>query len=187
MTKQGGTETETESRARVGVGVGFAEASAVAFNGALHLAPYLHVLPADLLAFKPLLAKPGVRERFEADDYVTLLRRLRRDAGTDQPLSERRLDVALWVLGSVADARRASRAGKHSDDDWGDAHDPLPVPDERGVLADASALRFNDAPWIQPPDGTLCATRSSRGPPRWRRGWRRCERRCCTKPPKTSG
>ena len=49
-----------------------------------------------------------VRERFDADDYVTLLRRLRRDAGTDQPLSERRLDVALWVLGSVADARRAS-------------------------------------------------------------------------------
>ena len=118
VTKQGGTETETESRARVvWVGVGFAEASAVAFNGALHLAPYLHVLPADLLAFKPLLAKLGVRERFEADDYVTLLRRLRRDAGTDQPLSERRLDVALWVLGSVADARRASRAGKHSDDD----------------------------------------------------------------------
>ena len=29
---------------------------------ALHLAPYLHVLPADLLAFKPLLAKLGVRD-----------------------------------------------------------------------------------------------------------------------------
>jgi sacsin len=149
----------------VWVGVGFAEANAVAFDGALHLAPYLHVLPADLLSFKPLLAKLGVRERFEADDYVTLLFRLKADAGTETPLTERRLDVALWVLGALADFKTADgdertenktrRVSETRQRDF--LLSDLPVPDERGVLANASCLRFNDAPWMRPPAGTrLC-------------------------------
>ena len=149
----------------VWVGVGFAKAREVAFHGALHLTPYLHVLPADLLAFKPLLTRLGVRERFEADDYVALLRRLKRDAGTEQPLTARRLDVALWVLGSVADARNEREAKRTPSSVTTNAERRaertpdvcLPVPDENGVLVDASALRFNDAPWISPPSGTrLC-------------------------------
>jgi hypothetical protein len=38
--------------------------------GALDLAPYLHVLPADLTCFRPLLTALGVRDAFTADDYV---------------------------------------------------------------------------------------------------------------------
>jgi sacsin len=178
----------------VWVGVGFAEANAVAFDGALHLAPYLHVLPADLLSFKPLLAKLGVRERFEADDYVTLLFRLKADAGTETPLTERRLDVALWVLGALADFRTADgdernenrrRVSETRQRDF--LLSDLPVPDERGVLANASSCDSTTRPGCAPPPELGCATRSSLARPRKPRGWRRCGWRCCTKPPRTSG
>ena len=164
----------------VWVGVGFASTDHVAFAGALHLSPYLHVVPADLLPFKLLLTKLGVRERFCADDYVSLLRLLRKDAGTSHPLSEQRLDMALWVLGAIADRPEGKWMGGMMDGmaigmangiaatenqppgdldslDSNDGTKDLPVPDSSGVLRTSTSLRFNDAPWLPSPDGVNLA------------------------------
>lgn len=54
----------------VWVGEGFAPPAKVAFEGPLVLAPYLHVLPADLHCFRGLLGRLGVRQAFEPEDFV---------------------------------------------------------------------------------------------------------------------
>ena len=162
VTKQGGEgtipATETNEKALYGtntkppfvwVGVGFADATRVAFAGALHLSPYLHVVPADLLPFKPLLSKLGVRDFFGSDDYVELLQLLRDDAGDSHPLSQNRLDMALWVLGSIAD--RPGGGWRETTKDENEKG--LPIPDVNGVLTSSKELRFNDAPWLPSPDG----------------------------------
>ena len=131
----------------VWVGTGFARATAVAFAGALDLAPYLHVLPADLTCFRPLLTALGVRDAFGVDDYRGLLHRLADDQGRT-PLDASRLDLALWVLGALADC--CSRSPE-------EVNGSLPVPDVAGALAPASELRFNDAPWMAAPEGVRLA------------------------------
>ena len=84
----------------------------MAFTGALDLSPYLRVLPADLTCFRPLLSALGVRETFAPRDYVGVMRRLASDhekeggeggEGGGAPVRGKALDVALWVLGALAD------------------------------------------------------------------------------------
>ena len=143
--------------AAVWVGVGFARADAVAVSGALDLAPYLHVLPADLTCFRPLLASMGVRDAFGAREYAGLMRRLAKDAGP-RPLDPSRLDLALWVLGTLADHPPASWRGSESESESTRECEPaLPAPDADGALAPATALRYNDAPWLAAPDGVRLA------------------------------
>ena len=137
----------------VWVGTGFARAESVAFSGALDLKPYLHVLPADLTCFRPLLTALGVRDAFGASDYVRLLRGLADDAG-GVGLDGSRLDLALWVLGTLADYPPATlRAALVNEDDASGLGGSLPVPDASGALVQASEVRFNDAPWLAAPEG----------------------------------
>jgi sacsin len=145
----------------VWVGTGFARAAAVAFAGALDLAPYLHVLPADLTCFRPLLTALGVRDAFSAEDYVGLLHRLAADEGRSA-LDASRLDLALWVLGTLADCppgawRGAGLSSSIRGNDSPEGSHSLPVPDAAGVLTPAAELRFNDAPWLAAPDGVRLA------------------------------
>ena len=139
-------ERKARTRAVVWVGTGFARVDAVAFAGALDLAPYLHVLPADLTCFRPLLTALGVRDAFAPRDYVGLLRRLALDRGAT-PLDARALDLSLWVLGVLADRPHAQWTGEIERDG------ALPVPDVGGVLRGADDVRFNDAPWLHAPEG----------------------------------
>ena len=55
----------------------------------------------DLTCFRPLLTALGVRDAFGARDYVGLLHRLSADVGA-APLDAPRLELALWVLGTLA-------------------------------------------------------------------------------------
>ena len=155
----------------------------MAFTGALDLSPYLRVLPADLTCFRPLLSALGVRETFAPRDYVGVMRRLASDhekeggeggEGGGAPVRGKALDVALWVLGALADGPRREWADASYDDDDEDevpndassskkkkkgdfgfrASTDLPAPDAEGVLRPVSALRFHDAPWLAPPPGT---------------------------------
>ena len=181
------TEPETSPNKNkpriVWVGTGFARVDEVAFTGALDLSPYLRVLPADLTCFRPLLSALGVRETFAPRDYVGVMRRLASDhekeggeggEGGGAPVRGKALDVALWVLGALADGPRREWADASYDDDEeeevpndasssskkkkGDfgfrASTDLPAPDAEGVLRPVSALRFHDAPWLAPPPGT---------------------------------
>lgn len=145
----------------VWVGTGFARARSVAFSGALDLKPYLHVLPADLTCFRPLLTALGVRDAFGAGDYVRLLRGLTKDTGGGR-LDSNQLELALWVLGTLADyppatLRVALESSSDGSNDAGESNGSLPVPDASGTLVPASDVRFNDAPWLAAPEGVRLA------------------------------
>ena len=145
----------------VWVGTGFARARSVAFSGALDLKPYLHVLPADLTCFRPLLTALGVRDAFGAGDYVRLLRGLTKDTGGGR-LDSNQLELALWVLGTLADyppatLRVALESSSDDSNDAGESNGSLPVPDASGTLVPASDVRFNDAPWLAAPEGVRLA------------------------------
>jgi sacsin len=121
------------------VGAGFAAPSDVAFTGPLNLAPYLHVLPADLVCFRSVLTVLGVRNAFGPSDYVNVLSRLAADAG-DAALTPSQLELSVWLLQQLlAEAWRPPQ----------DA--PIFVPGADGVLRPASALTHNDAPWLGAP------------------------------------
>eukprot|EP00959_Pyramimonas_sp_CCMP1952_P260456 5446057-Pyramimonas_sp.AAC.1 len=66
MRKNGLIFSVLEGSAWVWVGSGFAPPAAVAFQGSLSLAPYLSVVPADLVCFRGLLTELGVRDSFGA-------------------------------------------------------------------------------------------------------------------------
>lgn len=91
----------------------------MALRGSLSLAPYLHVVPADLVCFQELFRALGVRDAFGARDYVHLLRTLHEDSavggreeggggeaeardGAGQPLTPQQLELALWVVQQLA-------------------------------------------------------------------------------------
>jgi sacsin len=121
------------------VGAGFAPPADVAFTGPLNLAPYLHVLPADLVCFRGVLTVLGVRDAFGPADYTNVLTRLAADAG-DAALTPQQLELSVWLLQQLlAEA-------------WRPPHDaPLYAPGADGVLRPASALTHNDAPWLGAP------------------------------------
>ena len=126
-------------------GAGFAPPTDVAFTGLVTLAPYLHVLPADLACFRSLLSVLGVRDAFGPDDFRTVLRRLAADVG-DSPLDASQLTMAVWILQRLAEAGAASTPA---------AAESMYVPDTAGVLRLASSVAFNDAPWLGTPDADV--------------------------------
>ena len=120
------------------VGTGFARRNPPPFRAD---PTYLHVLPADLTRFRPLLTALGVRDAFGASDYVRPLRGLADDAG-GVGLDGSRL---IWRSGcstlriTPATPRRAGERGRRG------PRRSLPVPDASGALVQASEVRFNDA------------------------------------------
>jgi sacsin len=86
----------------VWVGSGFAPPAAVAFQGSLSLAPYLHVVPADLVCFKQLFTALGVREAFGATEYIDVLQIVYTEFNP-QPLDAAPLALALWMVQQLAD------------------------------------------------------------------------------------
>jgi sacsin len=125
----------------VWVGGEFAAPAATAFNSPLNLAPHLHAVPADLRCFHTLLRKLGVRDRFEASQYLDVLVVL---AGRiDGALESASLQMALAIAQQLAAPE----------------HMPLPqrvifLPDQSGVLTSAHELMYDDAPWLMDGAGT---------------------------------
>ena len=137
-------ETLREARS-IWTGAGFAQPRDVAFLGPVTLAPYLHVLPADLACFRGLLSALGVRDAFGPLDFRHVLRRLAADVG-DTTLGDSQLTMAVWILQQLADS--GASAGAQDDAD-------MYVPDAAGVLRPASGVAFNDAPWLGAPDPSV--------------------------------
>ncbi|GLI60510.1 hypothetical protein VaNZ11_002673 [Volvox africanus] len=139
----------------VWVGNGFAPAGKVAFKGSLDLSPWLYVMPAELAPFKDLLLSYGAADGFSAVQYCSVLQDMAEatgvtaqllDASGDgstavapspppQPLTEVQLGQVVAVAQALADLTLPGGA-------------TIYLPDERGVLARAGDLAFNDAPWL---------------------------------------
>ncbi|EFJ44918.1 hypothetical protein VOLCADRAFT_118510 [Volvox carteri f. nagariensis] len=146
----------------VWVGNGFAPAGKVAFKGSLDLSPWLYVMPAELAPFKDLLLSYGAADGFSAVQYCSVLQDMAEATGAvgsasvsaataaaaassspalppppppPQPLMEVQLGQVVAVAQALADLTLPAGA-------------IIYLPDERGVLARAGDLAFNDAPWL---------------------------------------
>jgi sacsin len=129
------------NRRCIWVGAGFARPSTVALTGPLNLAPYLHVLPADLISFRGVLSALGVRDAFDCADFASVLQSLADDNGV-AALSPPQLELAVWLLQQLAPSPPLG---------------PIWVPGADAVMRQATALTHNDAPWqAAPPDVILC-------------------------------
>ena len=122
------------------IGDRFVPPDALAFESPVKYHPYLYAVPSELSEYKSLLFKLGVRQTFDAMDYLNVLRRLQGDAKGEQ-LSAEQLSFVLCVLEAFVDCYPDSQAA--------DALlNSLVIPDSFGVLTPSRNLVYNDAPWM---------------------------------------
>ncbi|CAM0901691.1 unnamed protein product [Alopecurus aequalis] len=122
------------------IGDRFVPPDALAFESPVKYHPYLYAVPSELSEYKSLLIKLGVRQTFDAIDYLNVLRRLQGDAKGEQ-LSAEQLSFVHCVLEAFVDCYPDSQAA--------DALlNSLVIPDSFGVLTPSRNLVYNDAPWM---------------------------------------
>uniref|UniRef100_A0A453DFD4 Sacsin n=1 Tax=Aegilops tauschii subsp. strangulata TaxID=200361 RepID=A0A453DFD4_AEGTS len=122
------------------IGDRFVPPHALAFESPVKYHPYLYAVPSELSEFKKLLFKLGVRQTFDATDYLNVLSRLQGDAKGEQ-LSAEQLSFVHCVLEAFVDCYPDSQAA--------DALlNSLVIPDSFGVLTPSRNLLYNDAPWM---------------------------------------
>ena len=132
----------------VWVGDAFVPPERVAFSGGAtaDATPFVYVAPVELASYAPLLRRLGVRDAFGATDYAVVLRLMHvRAAGA--PLSVRWLQIAIAMVQALSDGASTADIS-----DW-----ELFVPDAEARLCAASALVFDDAPWLSAASPALSA------------------------------
>ncbi|XP_066349988.1 uncharacterized protein [Miscanthus floridulus] len=122
------------------IGDRFVAPQALAFDSPVKYHPYLYTVPSELSEFKKLLSELGVRQTFDAMDYLNVLRRLEGDV-KGEPLSTEQLSFVHCVLEAFVDCYPDSQAPDV-------LLSSLVIPDSFGVLTPARNLVYNDAPWM---------------------------------------
>ena len=124
----------------VWVGEGFVFPKQLAFDSPAHFHPYLHIVPSEIVEFRKLLTTFGVRETFEAADYVRVLLRIAQDMKGGVLTQEQRTFClrVLEALSEVLPLNEESNVILGS----------VVMPDDSGILALAKDLIYNDAPWL---------------------------------------
>ncbi|KAM0836846.1 hypothetical protein ACQ4PT_062049 [Festuca glaucescens] len=122
------------------IGDRFVPPDALAFESPVKYHPYLYAVPSELSEYKSLLFKLGVRQTFDAIDYLNVLRRLQGDAKGEQ-LSAEQLSFVHCVLEAFVDCYPDSQAADA-------VLNSLVIPDSFGVLTPSRNLVYNDAPWM---------------------------------------
>lgn len=126
----------------VWIGDNFVKANALAFDSPVKFHPYLYVVPSELVEFKDLLLKLGVRDSFDVDDYLRVLCHLQSDV-KGLLLSMDQLNFVVRVLEAISE----HFLEKTFPDDA--SRSTILVPDSYGVLQCARDLVYNDAPWME--------------------------------------
>jgi len=124
----------------VWVGEGFVLPKQLAFDSPAHFHPYLHIVPSEIVGFRTLLTTFGVREMFEAVDYIRVLLRIYQDMNGGV-LTQEQLTFCLRVLEALSEVLPLN----------GESHvilGSVVMPDDSGILALAKDLIYNDAPWL---------------------------------------
>jgi hypothetical protein len=185
-------------RAVVWIGGAFVEANRISFTplSSINTEPFLYVAKGELISYRVLLLKMGVKEEFGPGDLSSLLRDLHATC-EGQALPPEKLDMCLGIVkiivrlvdgeeattpvASAVRSRPSPMNPNDSDDDSLESEDmetaeavvvaaePSPedvavrkqkledmkkelgvmyLPDRQSVLAPASSLAFDDAPWI---------------------------------------
>jgi len=137
------------------VGERFVSSERVAFQSlsGVDLEPYHWRLPAELRVYAPFLRAMGVRECFHPSDCAEVLSLIAQTHGaassaTDasaRPLGARELDTAVSLVQYLSD---------HVEH----IHGAMYVPSERGALALAQAMVFQDAKWLMNANASASAS-----------------------------
>jgi sacsin len=141
------------------VGHAFVHPSKVAYTSTLSLAPYLYAVPQDLAVYKRLLDMFGIKQSFNARDYVDVLRQMAMETNANTlenetkdsnkkaadvvALSDEHIDLAVSLVTFLS--AEGGGAG-------GESFRPLDhiiyVPDNLGKLSLATDLVTDDVPWL---------------------------------------
>jgi hypothetical protein len=124
----------------------FLSADSVAFRCPQNAAPFLYQVPVVIREdenIKRLWSSLGVREEFEASDFVVALKKLKNTKSADEPLEKDYFDFAVALLQMLAECD--SQVREVAARDFG----PIYVPNEHSILRDSKHVVFNDAEWLQ--------------------------------------
>jgi len=129
----------------------------LAFEFTYNCAPYLYTVPEIYRRhYSGLLRVAGVRERFEAKDFVSALHSMH-DIYDVDPLDKDELRLALQIISLLNEC--VSDKGLVMSELVA-KHGTIYVPDSRNVLCSATDLCYNepDCQWVQPADVTASKT-----------------------------
>ena len=123
----------------------FLSANQVAFTLPVDCSPYLFQITHELaFSFTPLLRAAGVKNKFNEQDYISSLRKIKERVG-EQPLDEQNLQVATHLaklLGETLDPTKTIRQ-------W----EMVYLPDSKGLMRPVSDLCIRDCPWLPDEEG----------------------------------
>jgi len=129
----------------------------VALNFTHNCAPYLFPLPDHYKRHYPeLLAAAGVRDQFDAKDFVYALQSMH-DVYLDEALDKESLNLALQLINLLNE--RLAETGQTTAEIVG-KFGAIYVPDARSVLRAATELCYNepDCQWVTSPAGKMTTT-----------------------------
>ncbi|KAM9343119.1 sacsin isoform 2-T2 [Pholidichthys leucotaenia] len=122
----------------------FVNVNQVAQDEEFETKPYLHILPSAFANFRSLWESVGVKKGFTITQLLNVLKKFHSQYG-NSPLSEQDLSVCLTILNKGIFEAKLKTMGD------------CVIPNEDGVLQNASELCFNDSPWMPVSPGvTLC-------------------------------
>lgn len=121
--------------------------SQIAFEFQQNCAPYLYSVPDNLRKnYEKFLRMMGVRDHFEASDFVIALQDMHSKYG-EQPLKKDTLKIALQIVGLLNEVMTDLDQSLH---DITDQYGTIYIPDAKGVLRPSLDLCFNepDVNWV---------------------------------------
>lgn len=132
----------------------------LAFEFTSNCSPYLYAVPEIYRRhYSGLLRVAGVRDRFEAKDFVNALHGMH-DIYDVDPLDKDELRLALQIVSLLNECITDKGLAMS---DLVAKHGTIYVPDSRNVLCSATDLCYNepDCQWVQPADRTASRTAAS--------------------------
>ena len=122
----------------------FLSANQVAFSLPVECSPYLFKVPEELAGrFSRLMKVASVRDRFDAQDFISGLRQIHEEHGKRQLDRPTRL-VAVNLANELAKALKAPGVELTTDEKKTLIH----LPNSEGVMLPVSELCIKDCPWI---------------------------------------
>ena len=119
----------------------FVDTKHVAFELPFDCRPYLHKLRDDLAKpFCSLMKRAGVKEFYEASDFVTALEEMKRKFD-DAALEEKNLQVAVHLACQLGECLSDCDAAVSK-------QQTIYIPDSQGIMQPASKLCIQDCLWI---------------------------------------
>ena len=128
------------------VGRRFLSANQVAFTLPVDCSPYLFQITHELaLSFTPLLKAAGVKTKFDEQDYISSLQKIKEQAG-QQPLDKQNLQVAIHIAKQLGETLGVTRTNRQP-------LEMIYVPNSKGIMHPVSELCIRDCSWLPDEEG----------------------------------